>query len=340
MRVLVTGGAGFVGSHQAVALLSAGHDVCIVDDLSNADRSVIGRIGKAAKTDPPTFVNASVLETSVVSDTLTDFAADAVIHFAAFKHVWESTERPVAYFHNNLAGLTSVLSACDAANVRKLVFSSSGSVYGETTRLPIIEDEPHRPTNPYSTTKSIGERILHDVCEHDDRWSVTALRYFNPAGAHPSGLLGESPTAPPTNLLPALLRSATRPEPVAQVHGSDYATADGSGVRDYVHVMDVAEQHVRALDIMESSAGFSALNIGRGVGVSVFEMITAVEAASRCQFDIQVGPRRAGDVSALYADTESARRTLGDFDYQNLDKICEDGWRWESQHPATEAVRP
>lgn len=340
MRVLVTGGAGFVGSHQSVALLQAGHEVCVIDDLSNSERSIIRRIGEAAQTSPPRFVCASVLDTARVAETLVGFSADAVIHFAAFKHVWESVEKPVEYLNNNIAGLTSVLAACDVANVRRLVFSSSGSVYGETDRLPISETEPHKPTNPYSSSKSIGEHILEELCKHDPRWSVIALRYFNPAGAHPSGLLGESPTAPPTNLLPALLRAVVSDEPTALVHGADFNTPDGSGVRDYVHVMDVADCHLRALEIQQSGGGFSAVNIGRGVGVSVLEMIAAVEAASHRQFDVVVGPRRSGDVSALYADTTLARRQLGDITYRSLAQICEDAWRWESRQGSVEMAQP
>lgn len=338
MRVVVTGGCGFIGSHQVAALIEAGHEACVVDDLSRARPDTLGRLAELAGRSLP-FHQVDVARSDELAEVLVGFGADAVIHFAGYKSVPESVSEPIAYYRNNLGGLVGVVDACRRAGVAKLVFSSSGSVYGETDRLPITEDHPHRPTNPYSTTKSMGERILADVCAADEGWAITALRYFNPAGAHPTGLLGEDPIGPPQNLLPALTRAATTATPSATVYGDDFATPDGSGVRDYVHVMDVALTHLRALERREPGDGFLALNIGRGVGVSVFEMIDAVERASGRAFAVEVRPRRPGDVSALYGDTTAAEAQLGPIDYRTLDEICADAWRWESTpHPTSDAA--
>ncbi len=338
MRTLVTGGCGFIGSHQVVALIDAGHQVCIVDDLSNSSVDVLDNIARLTGTgrsdgsrEPARFERYSVLDTERLTRTMAEFAPDAVIHLAGRKHVWESTRRPVDYFHTNLGGMVSVLAACKTTGVRKLIFSSSGSIYGNTDTLPIPETQRHDPTNPYSMSKSMCEAMLADVCRHDDGWSITALRYFNPAGAHPSGLIGENPLGRPSNLVPALVRAAASAKPVAVIHGDQFATADGTGVRDYVHVMDVAEAHLRALEAMGHAQGFQALNIGRGQGVSVYEMIAAVERAAQTEFEVVVGPPRPGDVAALYGDTTTSTSVLGSLEYRSLEEICDDAWRWESK---------
>ncbi|MCL4160348.1 UNVERIFIED_CONTAM: hypothetical protein GTU68_054430, partial [Idotea baltica] len=331
--IVVTGGCGFVGAHQVVAFLGAGHRVCIVDDLSNSSIDVIDNIREISG-DDCRFEEFNVLDTARLEQTMIEFEAEAVIHLAGLKHVWESTKRPVEYFHTNLGGIGSVLAACKASGVRKLIFSSSGSIYGSTDQLPIVESQRPAPTNPYSVSKSMCETMLEDVCRYESDWSITALRYFNPAGAHPSGLIGENPIGQPSNLLPALVRSATTANPVAVVHGDDFDTVDGSGVRDYVHVMDVAESHIRALEAMQRGSSDVALNIGRGEGVSVYQMIEAVERAAQREFEIVVGPPRPGDVAALYGDTTKSTSVLGPIDYRSLEEICDDAWRWQSKHEA------
>jgi UDP-glucose 4-epimerase len=332
MGILVTGGTGFVGSHTVVALIEAGRQVHIVDDLSNSSAVVIDRIDAITGTRPG-FTRLDVRDTAAVRTVLDAEQSDALIHFAAHKHVAESVEKPLEYYDNNLGSLTSVLRAARDSGLRKIVFSSSGSVYGNATRMPIPEDEPHRPTNPYSTTKSWGERILEDLCAQDPSWSVLALRYFNPAGAHPSGLIGEDPTGLRTNLLPVLLDVAAGATAELVVHGTDFDTPDGSGVRDYVHVMDVARAHVTALDRLADRSGFGATNIGRGEGVSVLQLADAVERATGRTIPRRFGPRRPGDVAALYGDTAQAARELGLTGYASLDELCADAWRWRCANP-------
>lgn len=330
MKVLVTGGCGYIGSHQVVALSAAGHEVCVVDDLSTSSAEALDRVAEiTGKTTD--FRQFSVCDTPRMLATLRDFEPEAMIHLAGLKHVAESTMRALDYHDTNVGGLLSVLDAASQCGLRKMVFSSSGSVYGETRQLPIVESHPHNPTNPYSASKSMCERILSDVCASDDSWSVVALRYFNPAGAHPSGLIGEDPLGPASNLVPALTRSATTEEPSAKVFGTDFETPDGSGVRDYVHVMDVAATHIRAIEKMTDGQGFSALNVGRGVGVSVREMVKAVAHASGRDIKMELLPRRPGDVSSLYCDTSAAREALGPMEYRDLSEICEDAWRWQSK---------
>ncbi len=328
MRVLVTGGCGFIGSHQVAHLLETGHDVYVVDNLSNSSVEVLDRIERIAGR-RPNFYQLNVLDTAQLSTVIADVAPEATIHLAGFKHVSESTERVVDYYENNIGGLLSLLRACESTPMRRLVFSSSGSVYGETDRLPIAEDHPHNPTNPYSSSKSMCERILRDLCTGDPSWSAIALRYFNPAGAHPTGLLGDDPVGPPENLVPALTRAAATPAPIAKVYGDDYNTEDGSGVRDYVHVLDVVETHSRALDEMKSRTGFRALNVGRGLGSSVFDVIAAVERAAQTSLTVSVEPRRPGDVSALYGDNRASHQFFGCIEYRSLDRICRDAWRWQ-----------
>jgi UDP-glucose 4-epimerase len=332
MRVLVTGGTGFIGSHQVVALAAAGHEPVVVDDLSNSSERVLGRLEQLTGGSVP-FSRVDLRDRDGLRRAFEQHQPEAVIHFAARKHVPESVEQPFIYYDVNLGGLLSLIEVMDQTGVRTLVFSSSGSVYGNATRLPIPEDEPHRPTNPYSTTKSMGERILTDLCVAESSWSVMALRYFNPAGAHPSGLIGEDPTGRVSNLLPVLMHIAVGALPELVINGDDFDTPDGTGVRDYVHVMDVADAHVRALDALTGRLGFSALNIGRGEGVSVLQVVEAVEAVTGLSIPRRFGPRRPGDVAALYADTTEAVRVLGFERYADLHQICADAWRWQSGHP-------
>ena len=333
MHVLVTGGCGFIGSHQAVALLDAGHEVTIVDNLSNSNAAALDRIAKITSASVE-FVEADVRDTETMAALMSESGIDSVIHFAASKHVRESMAKPIDYFANNIEGLTSTLQAATQAAVRKFVFSSSGSVYGDADSLPIPESAELRPTNPYSRTKAFGERICQDLCASDPTFSITALRYFNPAGAHPSGDIGEDPTGLLSNLLPILMHVAVGNLPEVSIFGDDFDTVDGTGVRDYVHVMDVAESHLTALEQMDGGDGFKAYNIGRGEGVSVLQLIDAVERVTGVAISRIVKERGPGDVAALYGNTELAATELGFSNYRTLDEICADAWRWQSQNPS------
>lgn len=327
MNILVTGGCGFIGSHQAVDLLDAGHEVTLVDDLSNARAGVVERIGQVAGR-TPAFVQLDMRDTTALTDLMVENSFDAVIHFAGLKHVRESMERPIDYLDVNLAGLTSLLQAADDAGTTKLLFSSSGSIYGEATTVPIPEEAAVRPTNPYSRSKAICEQVLSTVCSVDDRWSVVALRYFNPTGAHPSGLLGEDPTHLISNIVPVLMEVASGAMDALTIFGTDFDTPDGTAIRDYVHVMDVARAHTAALDLLEQSTGFEALNIGRGEGVSVREIVAATERVIGRPLPVSEHQRRPGDVAALAADTTRSKQRLGMVDYQTIDTMLADAWRF------------
>jgi UDP-glucose 4-epimerase len=333
MHVLVTGGCGFIGSHQAVALLDAGHQVTIVDNLSNSRAAVLDRIAKITSASVE-FVEADVRDNETMSSLMSESGIDSVIHFAAYKHVRESMTKPIDYFANNIEGLTSTLQAATQAGIRKFVFSSSGSIYGDADALPIPESAELRPTNPYSRTKAFGERICQDLCASDPTFSITALRYFNPAGAHPSGDIGEDPTGLLSNLLPILMHVAVGNLAEVSIFGDDFDTPDGTGVRDYVHVMDVAESHLTALEQMDGGDGFKAYNIGRGEGVSVLQLIDAVEQVTGVAISRIVKERGPGDVAALYGNTELAATELGFSNYRTIDEICADAWRWQSQNPS------
>lgn len=328
MRILVTGGTGFIGSHQVLSLLEAGHHVHVLDDLSNSTAGVLDQI--RAMTGVEVGLTAGdIRDPAVVREALDAGQPEAVIHFAARKHVHESIREPLGYYSSNLIGLITLVDELDKAGVRRLIYSSSGSVYGPADQFPIPEDAPHRPTNPYSRTKSMGETILADVCAADPRWSVLALRYFNPAGAHSSGLIGEDPTGLRTNIVPVLMDVAVGALEALETHGDDYDTPDGTAVRDFIHVVDVADIHRQALDQQET--GFRVYNIGRGEGVSVEQLRQAAQRATGRPIPTRVGPRRPGDVAVLYGDTQRAKADLGVTDYRDLDTICADAWRWRSK---------
>jgi UDP-glucose 4-epimerase len=325
--ILVTGGCGFIGSHQAVSLLEAGHEVVLVDDLSNADEGVIDRIATLAG-QRPAFHRLDVRDTDRLAWVLAEHGCSAIVHFAGRKHVAESVEQPLGYFDVNLTGLLSLLKAADDTGVRKLLFSSSGSVYGDAKVFPIPEATEPAPTNPYSLSKAICERILASLCSVDPRWSVMALRYFNPAGAHPSGAIGEDSSLV-SNIVPVVMEVAAGDRPSLTIHGVDHPTPDGTALRDFIHVMDVAEAHRRALTLLDDGPGFEVLNIGRGVGVSVREVIAATERVTGRRLVTVEGPPRPGDVAALYGDTGKAERRLGPINYRALDDICRDAWRFK-----------
>lgn len=334
MTVLVTGGTGYIGSHQVAALVEAGERVVVIDDGSNSDvEHVLDHLSLLLGS-RPTCESFDLTDTSRLARVIEDHDVQEVIHFAAMKDLRESVEIPLVYYRNNLGALTSVVEACDAASVRRLVFSSSGSVYGNAQQLPIPEDAPRRPTNPYSATKSIGEQMLADVCEADSRWSVLALRYFNPAGAHPSALIGEAPTRRRSNLMLTLLDVATCGLDAVDIMGDDFDTPDGTGVRDYVHVLDVVDAHIAGLRHLRRHTGFDAVNIGRGVGVSVRDLIAAVESVSGRTIPFRVRDRRPGDVAALVGSTERASLLFDLPDPRNLETIVADAWRWHLETSA------
>ena len=328
MRVLVTGGAGFIGSHTVVALIEAGHEPVILDNLSNARRSVVARIGQVAGREPE-FVEADVRDVDSVAKVLQS-GFDACIHFAALKAVGESVEKPLVYYDNNVGGTFTLMEALIEAGVKKLVFSSSATVYGDSTELPLKESMPIGvATNPYGWTKIMMEQILRDVHVSDPAWSVTLLRYFNPVGAHPSGLIGEDPSGIPSNLMPYVAKVASGELPKVMIYGGDYPTPDGTGVRDFIHVVDLAEGHVRALERHVGESGVFTYNLGTGNGHSVLEVVSAYERQSGKPIPYEIVGRRAGDVAANWADVSKAADELDWQTSRGLDEMCADSWRWQ-----------
>jgi UDP-glucose 4-epimerase len=330
---LVTGGAGYIGSHTCVELLVAGHDVVVVDDLSNASPEALRRIEELGGRALAGFVRADVRDREAVGRVFAEHAVAAVIHFAAKKAVGESVAQPLAYYDNNLQGLLSLLQCMDAAGVRQLVFSSSATVYGDPARVPIDEGFPTAATNPYGWTKLIGEQILRDLVASDPRWNVVLLRYFNPVGAHASGRIGEDPDGVPNNLMPFVSQVAVGRLPRLRVFGDDYPTPDGTGVRDYIHVVDLALGHLRALERIDALAGVTTLNLGTGRGYSVLEMVRAFERAAGRPIPYEIVARRAGDVAACWADPARAAAVLGWRAERDLAAMCEDAWRWQRLNP-------
>lgn len=333
MRVLVSGGAGYIGSHTVIQLVEAGHDVVVVDDFSNSKPTVIARLEGIAGVHIPVHA----FDLTDVDKTEHLFAhqpIDAVIHFAGFKAVGESVSKPLDYYQNNLDSTFALLRAMNRHDVRKLVFSSSATVYGAEPALPMTEESPTSATNPYGWTKVMIEQILTDVAGSDDRWRIAALRYFNPVGAHASGQIGEDPSGIPNNLMPFVAQVAVGRREKLSVFGDDYDTPDGTGVRDYIHVEDLAAGHVAALDrIAGNSAPMSIWNLGTGQGVSVLEVIKAFERASGRPVPYEIAPRRAGDIAASYADPSRANTELNWYATKTIDDMCADTWRWQSGNP-------
>jgi UDP-glucose 4-epimerase len=330
MRVLVTGGAGFIGSHTVVSLIEAGHEAVIVDNLANAKRSVVTRIARIAGQEPE-FVEADIRDLDAMAKVL-QAGFDACMHFAALKAVGESVEKPLLYYDNNVGGTFALLEALTSAGVKSFVFSSSATVYGdpEPESLPLTESTPiGTATNPYGWTKIMMEQILRDAQVSDADWSISILRYFNPVGAHPSGLIGEDPSGVPNNLMPYVAKVAAGELPRVRVFGDDYPTPDGTGVRDFVHVVDVAEGHVRALEHLAGGRGVFTHNLGTGEGHSVLEVIAAYERQSGRPIPYDVVERRAGDVAANWADVSKAQRELGWKATRDLDAMCADSWQWQ-----------
>jgi UDP-glucose 4-epimerase len=332
MNILLTGGAGYIGSHTYLALLEAGLNPVILDDFSNSNPKVLGRMEHISHK-PVACERGSVADVESVKRLIRRFNIEAVIHFAAFKAVGESVAQPLKYYDNNVGGMTHLLQAMDATDCRSLVFSSSATVYGDPLSVPITEDFPRRHTNPYGHTKLVIEDMLAALQTSDARWQVAVLRYFNPVGAHPSGLIGEDPRGTPNNLMPYVAQVAVGRRPYLNVYGNDYPTADGTGVRDYIHVQDLARGHVRALQYLFASRLGFTVNLGTGQGCSVLDVVKAFEKASGKPVPYQFAPRRAGDAAQCYASTALANHLL-DWEAQlDLDAMCADTWRWQSTNP-------
>jgi len=326
--ILITGGAGFIGSHTAASLQQAGHDVLILDNLGNSRREVISAIGYITGR-APTFIEGDIRDTRLLDRIFADYRIDAVMHFAGLKAVGESTQVPLEYYDNNVGGSVALLQAMQRGGVKTFVFSSSATVYGDPQYLPLREDHPRSATNPYGHTKLLVEDILENLYHSEPGWRIARLRYFNPVGAHPSGIIGESPQGVPNNLMPFLAQVATGKRTRLSVFGNDYDTHDGTGVRDYIHVMDLAEGHRAALlHCLNQAQTLLTTNLGTGQGYSVLEMIRAYEAASGMTIDYEIVGRRPGDIAACWADTAYAERILGWKAQLGLKEMCEDGWRW------------
>jgi UDP-glucose 4-epimerase len=332
-QILITGGAGYIGSHATVSLLEAGHEVVIVDNLSNSSIESINRIqlitGKS-----PIFIEGDIRDAALLDRIFTQFNIEAVMHFAGLKAVGESVEDPIKYYSNNVYGSLSLFQAMAKADVFRLVFSSSATVYGEPDNMPISEDfSTGTPTNPYGKTKLVVEQIIADLVQADRRWSVASLRYFNPVGAHPSGLIGEDPQGIPNNLLPYISRVAIGELAELSVFGSDYPTPDGTGIRDYIHVVDLAKGHLKSLQAISHKTGMYIWNLGTGKGYSVLEMIAAFEKASGKSIAYRFAPRRAGDIAECWANPSKAAEELLWEAELGLDDMMIDTWRWQSSNP-------
>lgn len=334
MSVLVTGGAGFIGSHTCVELLNQGHEVVVVDDHSNSSPGALDAIAKTAGRPLAAVHVADLRDRAALDAVLTAHEIDAVIHFAAKKAVGESTLIPVDYYDINVGGTTALLAAMLRHGVHRLVFSSSCSIYGDTRKVPLSETDPAAPTNPYARSKHIGEQVLADACRRYPELSVIALRYFNPIGAHPDGTLGEDPTGVPNNVLPYLAQVAVGRLTELAVFGDDYPTPDGTCIRDYVHVVDVADGHRVALDHLDDEQGLRVFNLGTGRGASVLELVAAFEQAVGRPLPHRVAPRREGDVPRLVADPSRVEAAWGWRARHDLAAMCADAWRFQQSHPS------
>ncbi|MFT5578332.1 MAG: UDP-glucose 4-epimerase [Paraglaciecola psychrophila] len=332
MKVLVTGGAGYIGSHTCIELLNADHEVVVVDDLSNSHLESIRRVQQLANK-TLAFYQADICDSSALEKIFDQHSIDAVIHFAGLKSVGESVSQPGRYYHNNVQGTLVLCEVMAKAQVFNLVFSSSATVYGDPATVPITESFPLSATNPYGRSKLMIEEILRDFHRSDSRWNTILLRYFNPAGAHRSGIIGEDPNGIPNNLMPYISQVAVGKLDQLSVFGSDYNTTDGTGVRDYIHVVDLAQGHVKALEKLAQHPGAVAYNLGTGRGYSVLEMIAAFEQASGKSVPYRLVARRPGDIASCYADAALAERELGWTATRDIAEMCADSWRWQEKNP-------
>lgn len=330
--VLVTGGAGFIGSHTCVELLQRGCNVTVVDNLCNSKAESLARVERIAGRSL-NFVNADIRDRAALDRVFAVAKFDAVIHFAGLKAVGESVAKPLEYYENNVQGTLTLLRAMEAAGMFCLVFSSSATVYGDPASVPIREDFPLQVTNPYGRSKLMVCEMLRDLSKADDRWKFALLRYFNPVGAHESGLIGEDPSGIPNNLMPYVAQVAVGKLRELSVFGNDYPTPDGTGVRDYIHVVDLAKGHLKALDALSAGQRLVTVNLGTGNGYSVLDVIGAFEKASGRKIPYRIAPRRPGDVAACYADPSLAAQLLGWKAEYGIDRMCADHWRWQSMNP-------
>ena len=332
MRVLVTGGAGYIGSHTAVALIDAGHDITLLDNLSNSSERAVAALRVLTGRDIP-FARGDIGDAAFLDSVFADGAFDAVVHFAALKAVAESVAEPLRYYQNNVSGTACLLASMAAHNVESIVFSSSATVYGDAPTTPISEEAPLAPTNPYGRTKLVVENMLRDLHLAQPHWGISILRYFNPIGAHQSGMIGEAPQDVPNNLLPYVAQVAVGRRAELQVFGDDYPTPDGTCIRDYVHVTDLAHGHVKALEHLAETPRLAVHNLGTGQGHSVLEVVRAFEKACGRPVPYRVVGRRPGDVPVSFADASRAGEELAWSATRDLARMCEDTWRWQSKHP-------
>lgn len=332
-RVLLTGGAGYIGSHTAVELLESGYEVVVYDNLVNSSEIALDRVEEITGKNL-TFYEADILDTEFLKEVLIKENIDVVIHFAALKAVGESVKKPLKYYHNNLTGTLSLLRAMEEADVKNIIFSSSATVYGDPASTPITEDFPKGScTNPYGWSKSFMEQIMTDLNTADPEFKVVLLRYFNPIGAHKSGLIGEDPQGIPNNLLPYISQVAVGKLPYLHVYGNDYNTHDGTGVRDYIHVVDLAKGHVLAVDKINDLDGVNIFNLATGNGYSVLDVVHAFEKASGKEIPYQIEARREGDIDKSFADASKAKKVLGWEAENGIDQMCIDTWRWQEKNP-------
>ena len=332
MNILVTGGAGYIGSHTCLELLEAGYEVIVVDNFSNSKEESLKRVqeitGRTLE-----LHKVDLLDKEALNSVFENSSIDAVIHFAGLKAVGESVTIPLRYYHNNITGTLTLCEVMEKNNVMNIVFSSSATVYGDPPKVPIKEDFPLSATNPYGRTKLMIEEILKDLYTANDAWNIVVLRYFNPIGAHSSGRIGEDPNGIPNNLLPYISQIAVGKLPKLSVFGNDYPTNDGTGVRDYIHVVDLAIGHLKALETLASRPGVVTYNLGTGQGYSVLEMVAAFEKASKKEIPFEIAGRRSGDIASCYADPSKAKSELGWKAERGLDQMCADAWRWQSKNP-------
>ena len=332
MAILVTGGAGFIGSHTCVELLENGYEVVIVDNFINSKPEALNRIKQITGKDFK-FYEADLLDKAAVETIFKENKIDAVIHFAGLKAVGESVAQPIRYYHNNITGTLILCQVMQEAGVKKIVFSSSATVYGSPKTVPIREDFPLHTTNPYGSTKLMIENILQDIFVADNEWSIALLRYFNPIGAHKSGLIGEDPNGIPNNLMPYIAQVAAGKLEVLSVFGDDYDTKDGTGVRDYIHVVDLAQGHIKAVKKVLGGSGVDAYNLGTGIGYSVLDMVHAFETANNVKVNYKIAPRRPGDIAVCFADPKKAKELLGWQAQFGIEDMCRESWNFVKQNP-------
>ena len=333
MAILVTGGAGYIGSHTVVELQNVGYDVVVLNNLSNASEKALDRVSKITGK-PVKFYKADILDRDALNDIFDKETIESCIHFAGLKAVGESVVKPWEYYENNIAGTLTLVDVMRKNNVKNIIFSSSATVYGDPAQIPITEECPKgQCTNPYGWTKSMLEQVLTDIQKADPEWNVMLLRYFNPIGAHKSGTIGENPNGIPNNLMPYITQVAVGKLKELGVFGNDYDTPDGTGVRDYIHVVDLAKGHVKALKKIEENPGLAIYNLGTGKGYSVLDIVKNFEAATGVKIPYVIKPRRAGDIATCYCDASKAEKELGWKAENGIREMCEDSWRWQSNNP-------